>query len=117
MKKRMILSVTALAGLAALSGCSNSRNDTAYEREGFDDVGETRVFDAPGHVASSHSRTNGISESVPAPAPIAQTAPSVSRQSKDVAKKVEKAVHKSSKSVVASARPTHSSIGELDMEQ
>jgi hypothetical protein len=116
MKTRIMMSMVAFAGLALLSGCSNSRNEAAYERDGFDEIGETRVFDAPGHVASSHTRTNGISESVRAPAPIATARPVVTKKAQEVAKKVEKAGRKT-KAEVASVRPNHSSIGELDMEQ
>ncbi|HYF49326.1 MAG TPA: hypothetical protein VEJ63_07970 [Planctomycetota bacterium] len=117
MTVRTFLAATALSSLVVLSGCSNkSRNDVTYDdRDTYDDIGETRVFDSDNYTASRRSRTNGTaSESVPAPAPIVE-APRTMKP-KDVAKKVEKAARKS-KSDVASAPRKHVMVGEIDMDQ
>jgi hypothetical protein len=106
MKRSLLLALVAMLSLT-LAGCGKSRNDVSYERDGgYDDVGETRVFDSPGgYTASRNSRTNGIShEAVPAPEPI---------PTRKYASKIDKAAKKAGKSQVAARQM----IGELDMDQ
>ena len=113
MRTGLTFAASAVFSLALLSGCNKDRSEVAGERDTYDDIGETRVFDDPHRVASRRSRTNGTaSESVPAPAPLVES----SRNTKELAKKVEKAAKKSRRDVAAA--PKHRPlIGELDMDK